>query len=483
MLAPGILRSDERSSPQLAIRQLDWTVSTTEVFGHFAHQSWAMLLDSADAPHEDAGYDIICAHPIATLVTRGDSSVFHLRGGADSADGQQVNSVDDPFTLLQHYLTALYPVSHHTDLPFSGGAMGSFSYDLGRRIERLSSMAAQDLSLPEMNIGFYDWALIFDRGQQRWQLVHYLGEPALQSVLNNIQQMMRQTVGQGDFRLTSPWENQLPKADYQAKFDKIQSYLHSGDCYQINLTQRFSASFEGDEWAAYLRLRAANKAPFSAFIRLDDAAILSISPERFIRLQGDEIQTKPIKGTLPREADKELDDRAAKTLQSSLKDRAENLMIVDLLRNDIGKVASPGSVRVPRLFDIESFPAVHHLVSTVTATLGVQYQATDLLRAAFPGGSITGAPKIRAMEIIEELEPSRRSIYCGSIGYLSQDRKMDTSITIRTLLAQAGQIHCWAGGGIVADSKVDAEYQESFDKVSRILPLLEQPAPIKDADK
>ena len=253
----------------------------------------------------------------------------------------------------------------------------------------------------------------------------------------------------------------------------MQQYLHSGDCYQINLTQRFQADYQGDEWQAYRTLRQANGAPFSAFIRLEHNCILSISPERFIALDSNRhIETKPIKGTLPRSADEQQDRELAKQLAGSEKDRAENLMIVDLLRNDIGKVASPGSVAVPHLFAIESFPAVHHLVSTVTAELAPGYQATDLLRAAFPGGSITGAPKIRAMEIIEELEPSRRSLYCGAIGYLSQDGKMDSSITIRTLVADSGQLYCWAGGGIVADSDVDAEYQETYDKVSRILPLL-----------
>lgn len=264
----------------------------------------------------------------------------------------------------------------------------------------------------------------------------------------------------------------MSQAEYQQKFDQIQQYLLAGDCYQINLTQRFSAGYQGDEWQAYLKLRASNQAPFSAFIRLDDAAILSISPERFISLNGDQIETKPIKGTLPRSQESEQDLLLAQQLQQSEKDRAENVMIVDLLRNDIGKVAQAGSVAVPKLFEIESFPAVHHLVSTITAKLAPQYQAADLLRAAFPGGSITGAPKIRAMQIIEELEPSRRSIYCGAIGYISQDGKMDTNITIRTLIAIDDTLYCWAGGGIVADSNCAAEYQETYDKVSKILPIL-----------
>ena len=460
-----------RASTQLASRQLDWTFSTTALFEHFAGDTWAILLDSANAPHQDARFDIICANPIATLVTQGEQSDIKLIDKNLSIP-EAIEPNRDPFDLLNMLLTHWYAKSFECNLPFSGGAMGSFSYDLGRRIESLPTTAKQDIQLPEMNIGFYDWALVFDYQAQCWHLLHYLGEAALEIELKNIQAKIVKKRNSATFTLTSPWATQINKAKYTNKFNAVQAYLHSGDCYQINLTQRFEAGYQGDEWPAYCQLRRANKAPFSAFMRLPQNAILSISPERFIQLRGVDIQTKPIKGTLPRHSDPTLDIQAANTLANSPKDRAENVMIVDLLRNDIGKVAAAGSVRVPHLFQIESFPAVHHLVSTVTAKLDAKYCASDLLRAAFPGGSITGAPKIRAMEIIEELEPSRRSLYCGSMGYLSQDGQMDTSITIRTLIAEGGKLYCWAGGGIVADSNVDAEYQESFDKVSQILPLL-----------
>jgi len=265
----------------------------------------------------------------------------------------------------------------------------------------------------------------------------------------------------------------MSQADYLQKFERIQQYLQSGDCYQINLAQRFTAGFEGDAYSAYLQLRHSNQAPFSAFIRLADAAVLSISPERFIEVKARQVETKPIKGTKPRFADPLLDTQSAEALRHSTKDRAENVMIVDLLRNDLGKVCTPGTVRVPALFAIESFPAVHHLVSTVTGQLDALYQPIDALRAAFPGGSITGAPKVRAMQIIEELEPHRRSVYCGAIGYISQHGHMDTNIAIRTLVISDQQIHCWAGGGIVADSQGMAEYQETYDKVGKILPVLQ----------
>ncbi|MGL5358493.1 MAG: aminodeoxychorismate synthase component I, partial [Shewanella sp.] len=444
---------------------------TPALFAYFAKEQWAMLLDSANAPHQDAKFDIICADPIATLVTQGPKTeVTLLKAGLSLP--QPFAEHDDPLRLLQQLRTHWYPEAFACDFPFSGGAMGCFSYDLGRRIETLPTIAQRDITLPEMNLGFYDWALIFDYASGHWHLVHYLGEEALRATLKAIEAKLASPPQFAPFTLKSDWRAQLSKSDYQHKFAAIQRYLHSGDCYQINLTQRFEADYQGEEWRAYCQLREANQAPFSAFIRLPQHAILSISPERFIQLRGDHIQTKPIKGTLARLEDPKLDAQAAITLAQSPKDRAENVMIVDLLRNDIGKVAAPGSVRVPHLFAVESFPAVHHLVSTVTATLDAKYSASDLLRAAFPGGSITGAPKIRAMEIIEELEPSRRSLYCGAIGYLSQDGQMDTSITIRTLIAEHGKLYCSAGGGIVADSKVDCEYQESLDKVSRILPLL-----------
>ncbi|WP_249358914.1 aminodeoxychorismate synthase component I, partial [Citrobacter sp. wls718] len=275
------------------------------------------------------------------------------------------------------------------------------------------------------------------------------------------------------FMLTSAWQSNMSRAQYGEKFRQVQRYLHSGDCYQVNLAQRFQAQYQGDEWLAFERLNQANRAPFSAFIRLEEGAILSLSPERFIQLENRQIQTRPIKGTLPRLDSPDADRQQAQRLANSPKDRAENLMIVDLMRNDIGRVAVPGSVKVPELFVVEPFPAVHHLVSTITARLPESLHATDLLRAAFPGGSITGAPKVRAMEIIDELEPHRRNAWCGSVGYLSFCGNMDTSITIRTLTATDGQLYCSAGGGVVADSQEDAEYQETFDKVNRILHQLE----------
>ncbi|WP_254204854.1 aminodeoxychorismate synthase component I [Aeromonas sp. FDAARGOS 1417] len=424
-----------------------------------------MLLESAGPLGADNGFDIITADPLATLETRGQ--VTTLRVGVNISKHSE-----DPLALLAHTQQQLLGELElcATHLPFIGGALGLFGYDLGRRFERLPVQAAADIAVPDMAVGIYDWALLRNVATGDWQLVHWGDEAGLANRLAWLEQ--QQAKPAPAFALLGSWQSNMSRAEYGEKFARIQAYLAAGDCYQINLTQRFSAPYQGDEWQAYCLLATANKAPFSAFIRLPESALLSLSPERFLLLDGRYIETKPIKGTRPRHPDPAIDRQVALELAQADKDRSENLMIVDLLRNDIGRVSRPGSVSVPHLFAVESFPAVHHLVSTIHGELDARWQGVDLLRACFPGGSITGAPKIRAMEIIEELEPQRRNAYCGSIGYLSQHGRMDTSICIRTLIAEAGRLHCWAGGGIIADSDADSEYQETYDKVARILPPL-----------
>ncbi|WEM43318.1 aminodeoxychorismate synthase component I [Photobacterium sp. DA100] len=463
-----------KSHPELSIEQLDYHKDASLTwFESFAGLPWAMILRSAASDHPDNRFDILVADPLATLETYGETT--HIK----FSNGDEKSSNDDPFTLIQSIQQQLVPsTTPLKDVPFIGGAVGLFSYDLGRRVEKVANIAKHDIATADMAVGIYDWALVADHHTKRLYLVSPSGSSRKQWLLQHhksAQLAASATDSQRPhvFSLTSPWQANMDKDEYRSKFDRIQQYLLSGDCYQINLTQRFSASYQGDEWQAYRLLEERNGAPFSAFLRTSDSAILSVSPERFLQHRHGQIETKPIKGTRPRDADPARDAALAEELRTTEKDRSENLMIVDLLRNDIGRVAKPGTVKVPKLFDIESFPAVHHLVSTVTGELDQQYTATDLLRACFPGGSITGAPKIRAMDIIEELEPNRRSAYCGSIGYVSRCGQMDTSITIRTLVANEQTLHVWAGGGIVADSQADSEYQETLDKLSRILPVLE----------
>lgn len=431
---------------------LPWRADAAEFwFSRLSHLPFAMLLHSGHADHPYSRFDIVVADPVDTLVSN------------------SLPSTDDPLIRLQQAIDALgFAATSDPDLPFQGGALGLFGYDLGRRFETLPDHALADIPLPDMAVGLYDWALIVDHQKQVVSLLSHTDVNARLAWLEGLE-----PVPAADFQLTSGWRANMTAEEYAEKFARVQNYLQSGDCYQVNLAQRFQATYQGDEWQAFTHLNASNRAPFSAFVRLERGAILSLSPERFIHLAEGTIQTRPIKGTLPRLADPVADRMQAEKLAASPKDRAENLMIVDLMRNDIGRVAVPGSVRVPELFVVEPFPAVHHLVSTITAQLPASRTACDLLRAAFPGGSITGAPKVRAMEIIDELEPHRRNAWCGSIGYVSLCGTMDTSITIRTLTACDGNLYCSAGGGIVADSQVEAEYQETFDKVNRILQQLE----------
>ncbi|WP_406707688.1 aminodeoxychorismate synthase component 1 [Vibrio methylphosphonaticus] len=439
-------------------------------FDAIESQPWSMLLKSSALNHENGRFDILVSKPIATLVTHGVTTTLTSQTSTPNKltdEGSAIESQDDPFVLLEAAIQKhIGSIQNDSKWPFLGGALGYFSYDLGRRVESLPELSLHDIHAPDMAVGIYDWALIVDHQDQEAVVIGPDAAERLQWLKNQAPVLAT------PFQRTSDWQANMDAADYSNKFSAVQQYLQAGDCYQINLAQRWQADYQGSEWQAFLQLDQQNKAPFSAFIRLEDIAVLSISPERFLLVNDTQIETKPIKGTRPRSVDPVKDKANAIELANAEKDQAENLMIVDLLRNDIGRVAHPGSVKVPKLFDIESFPAVHHLVSTITATLDERYNAIDLLRASFPGGSITGAPKIRAMEIIEELEPHRRHIYCGSIGYISAHGVMDTSITIRTLAAYQGKLHAWAGGGIVADSKCEAEYQETFDKLAKILPVL-----------
>ncbi|MER2492858.1 aminodeoxychorismate synthase component I [Catenovulum sediminis] len=439
------------------------------LFSVVADENGAIFLDSANAEHQHSRYDILLSAPLARLTYKNGITQTKLLQGLYTSESQ-----DDPFKVARRLHAELMPKSLvETDLPFAGGSVGWFTYDLARAIENLPETAQADINLPDMMLGIYDWAIIKDNKTKTWFALDY--QPKLKRVERWLQKFEQSTAQPAEtFALTSDWQANMSEADYRDKFEQVKKYLHQGDCYQINLAQRFTASFQGNAWSAYLKLRERNKAPFSAFLRTENASVISISPERFLQVTNQKVETNPIKGTIARGQSLKQDNLHKAKLKDSQKDRSENLMIVDLLRNDISKVCQAGSVRVPKLFDIESFPSVHHMVSTITGELKDDKNAFDLLRACFPGGSITGAPKIRAMQIIEELEPHRRSIYCGAIGFIDWRGNMDTNITIRTLVAKENKVHCWGGGGLVYDSNCLSEYNETFDKLSQILPVLKR---------
>lgn len=447
----------------LTITALPYSCDPLEIFARLRQRPGAVLLDSG-RPVASGRYDIISSDPLATLeVLPEGQSVLQ------SATLQLPAALAEDSTAQQQWLLDQLPRSPlNSELPFLGGLIGYWSYDIGRNNIAMPSRHPNVTNLPLMRLGLYDWCITLDHeAKQAWLI-------ATHQRRQDVTQWLATPQPTGaEFQLTHPFQAQLSQAEYAERFAAVQRYIRAGDCYQINLAQRFSAAYQGDEWQAYLRLRNATPTPFSGFMAWGDQAVLSLSPERFLHCRDGQVEARPIKGTRPRGATPEQDQALADQLTSSSKDRAENVMIVDLLRNDLGRVCAPGSIRVPQLCQLESYPNVHHLVSAVQGQLATEYSPLELLTAASPGGSITGAPKIRAMQIIDELEPCQRSIYCGSLGYIDTRGSMDTSIAIRTMVADAGTLHVWGGGGLVADSQADEEYAETLDKIRHLIGALE----------
>ncbi|WP_428551891.1 aminodeoxychorismate synthase component I [Pseudomonas edaphica] len=441
-----------------SVHPLPYRANPADYFAAIRHAPGAVLLDSGRPAAERGRYDLLSAWPRATLTVAPDES------GGDFLQRLRTNLTQ----LGEADLPAGYA------LPFAGGLIGYLSYDFGRHLEQLPDWAVDDLHLPDARFGLYAWALISDHQAQTSQLVFHptLADSERLRLVNLFGQPAAES--SDTFKLNGPMAPELTPEAYRQAIARIQDYIQAGDCYQVNFAQRFRAPCSGDPWVAYCALREACPTPFSGFQSLpDDGAVLSLSPERFVRISKREVETRPIKGTRPRGLTPEEDAANAAELLASPKDRAENLMIVDLLRNDLGRTCRTGSVKVPELFSLESYPNVHHLVSSVTGVLADDKDALDLIAGSFPGGSITGAPKIRAMQIIDELEPTRRGLYCGSLVYLDVRGEMDSSIAIRSLLVKDGHVNCWGGGGIVADSEWEAEYQESLTKVRVLLHTLE----------
>lgn len=440
------------------VHALPYRADPASYFDVVCHAPGAVLLDAGRPAAQRGRYDLISAWPTAELIPTPDEPAtdFLQRLRASLAALGEAKAPDD------------------CPLPFVGGLIGYLGYDFGRRLETMPEQASDDLGLADAQLGLYAWALITDHHLGTSQLMFH---PTLSTAQR--QRLIElfdapQAQAQAPFALTGAFKADIDASEYRHAIERIQAYIQSGDCYQVNFAQRFRSHYQGDPWTAYRTLRAACPTPFAGYLALaDNGAIISLSPERFLRVSEGHVETRPIKGTRPRHSDPEQDAAQAETLLGSPKDRAENLMIVDLLRNDLGRSCTIGSVRVPELFALESYPNVHHLVSAVTGELAPGKDALDLLAGSFPGGSITGAPKIRAMQIIDELEPTRRALYCGSLLYLDVRGELDSSIAIRSLLAKDGQISCWGGGGIVADSAWQAEYQESITKVKILLETLE----------
>lgn len=473
---------------QLVTTKFDY-VDTADLFERVSDQPWAILLDSgASTKHKplrkNADFDVLAIQPKTTLVF--DGEVTHYRMGAikEALFG-------DPLAILQAAIPMIeLPVTEGAPA-YLPGALGYFSYDLARNFEELPTIAIDDEQLPMMAMGIYSVVVVIDHKRRCTSIVQ-LGnssetELLVQSWADLIQLSLELAQNLSDFEVSDEQEEafqtggllsgmlleNMDRSAYRNKFQRVRDYTIEGDCYQVNLTKQFSASVAGDAWLTYRYLREQSPAPYGAFMNFPFAQVLSNSPESFIQCRDRGVVTSPIKGTRPRiHHNKAADKAEAKALLNSAKDRAENLMIVDLMRNDLSRCCELGSVQVPNLFEVHSFANVHHLISTVVGRLKSGLHSLDLLRNCFPGGSITGAPKIRSMEIIEELEPTRRGLYCGAIGYIGVDGSLETNIAIRTIVVKDGVARYSAGGGLVIDSEVESEYQELLDKAKMMTEAL-----------
>lgn len=444
---------------------LPYQPDPVRAFRQLAGLSRLQWLDSGRPAIDLGRYDVLVAEPAEVLVAAHGQVRLKPRGGAQSV------LTGDPLRVLQERL-ARWP-RQAVRGPFAGGAVGYFGYELGYACQRLRRQSRPAAGVPDMVVGLHDWALVLDHVERQAWLAFLPESPMTPSRMEAL--LATEPPHLPGFGLDAVTPEQ-DRAGYERAFQRVRDYIHDGDCYQVNLARPLRAACSGDPLNAYLHLRALSPAAHGACLLLPEAAVLSISPERFLLLRNGDVETRPIKGTRPRGADSASDEALVRSLRESPKDLSENVMIVDLLRNDLGQICETGSVSVPELFRVESHATVHHLVSTVTGRLRADADACDLLRACFPGGSITGAPKRRAMEIIAELEPRERGPYCGAIGYIGVDGAMDTSIAIRTAVWHDGIARYWAGGGLVAESRVDEEFQETVDKARAFYVLAERAA-------
>ena len=465
----------------LVIDSWDGLPSPAGVLVRLPSAPYCFVLESQGGPADIARYSFVGQRPFLCFQARGRTLTVREAG---AVAGYQWEG--DPYEALESLLKR-YSVAPAPGLPpFSGGAVGYLAYDLGRHVERLPATARDDLALPEAWLGFYDHCLAFDHLAGRTYAIALPLPGREAQAIQGAEQLARiaraeqSRPGPASPAVALPLAtcgglaSNFTRADYLRAVERALGHIGAGHVYQVNLSQRLTAHMPCSAEALYHRLRAANPAPFAAFLDLGDIQLVSASPERFLRLDPVTqcVETRPIKGTRPRGVTPAEDSGLKEELLTSAKDQAELVMIVDLERNDLGKVCQYGTVRVPQLGRVEAYPTVFHTVATVQGRLRPGTRRADLLRAAFPGGSVTGAPKVRAMQIIEELERLRRHVYCGAIGYLGFDGGLDLNIAIRTITVKGEWAYFHAGGGIVADSQPEAEYEETLDKARALAEAL-----------
>lgn len=455
------------------IEEISFYSEGISIFDNFKNDYMPFLLDSR-LKHEEIGrYSFLGSNPFLVLKTKGNKIELEK-------EGKKQNYQGDVFNTIRTFLEKYKILTAEGAPPFQGGAVGFFSYDLGRQLEDLPDENLDDLGVPDCYLGFYDKGVAIDHFKKKIYLfatgLPFDGDKGYEKAKNDILELKNKIlnnpyVDDEDIN-TSYVRGELikhfTKEEYCRIVQKAIDYITGGDIFQVNLSQRFSIKINVTPWQLYKKLVKINPAPFAAYLNFGDFAIASSSPERFLRMSGRDLETRPIKGTRPRGKNKKEDAFYRSELLNSEKDKAELVMIVDLERNDFGKVCQIGSVNVPELFRLEEYATVYHLVSIIKGVLREDCDFVDVLKAVFPGGSITGAPKIRSMEIIEELEPVKRGVYTGSIGYLGFNGECDLNIVIRTFIIKDGEAYFQVGGGIVVDSVPEKEYEETLHKAKAL---------------
>src|SRR6056297_3413759 len=451
----------------MIVKKIKTELTPFQVFRVFSNDDQPVILDSGEGYENLGKYSIIASNPFLRFRSKNNKVIV---------DGEtNLNGNSNPLEILKGYLNE-YKIKYHSDLPFIGGALGHFSYDLCHHFEELPRTAVDDLDVYDINLGFYNGSIIYNHDTKEYFVtdaeINSGCALRVEMIIDRVKSAELEEISTNRMSETIKIESNMTKEQYIQSIKRIKDYIKSGDIYQVNMTQRFNTKLRTNPLGLYSNLRKVNSAPFAAYLDYGDYQILSSSPERFMKLKEGILSTRPIKGTRPRGKTLEEDQRLKDELINSEKDQSELLMIVDLERNDFSKVAKTGTVKVPELFVIEEYPTVFHLVSKVVCELDENYDAIDCITNTFPGGSITGAPKIRAMEIIDELEPTQRNIYTGSIGYIDFNGDMDLSIVIRTMLIKNNNVYFQVGGGIVWDSNAEDEFQESLDKGKALIEAL-----------
>ena len=462
--------------PNPIIEKIDNPQAPADLFNTLAPYPYTFFLDSALQDNRLGRFSFLGCDPFLVFKSKGDSVLLEWPGVKEESFRA------NPFLALKDIFKRYRCEKQDGALPLTSGGVGYFSYDLKDFVEELPDIAMRDLDLPDCVMGFYDVVIIYDNLKDTAYIASsglpYSGAKLARKRSERLEQfkeIVKKRFGTRNDLSCPPPANVMSnfsRSGYIDAIKKAKEYIRKGDIYQVNLSQRFQAPLECEPSSLYSKLRKVSPAPFASYLGFGDVAILSSSPERFLLKRGDYIETRPIKGTRPRGESMKEDLLLERELKNSVKDNAEHIMIVDLERNDLGRICDYGTVMPAESAIIERYANVLHLVSTVSGKLKEGIDPIDCLLAAFPGGSITGAPKVRSMEIIEELEPVKRSIYTGAIGYISFDGDMDTSIVIRTLVAKGDKVYFSVGGGIVADSDPESEYLETIDKAQGLMKTL-----------